>query len=450
MLRQIEEDLQIGAAAAGLLTTAPVLMFALLTPLAALVIRRAGAELALLLSLSGVLLGTFVRAVPGFGWMLAGMFVIGASVTIGNVVVPVIIRRDVPPARVGFVTAAYAAMLNAGSLLTSLLTAPIAAVIGWPSALLVWSGITVAGIGLWGVHLRLRGRGDAQEDRFSGEIRHGSRGAVDIDPATVTGPLPVVASRSSRSLYRRPVTWLLLGSFAGQTTIYYALSTWLPTIAADELGTDPSASGALASLYQGVGIFGALLIPVLTRFTPRLVPALVICGSWLVLTTGLLFAPELLWLWVSIGAIGHAGRIRRHLHCARRRRAQRRRGCRDVGARPGRRVRGRCARTACARRSPRGDRWLDARTGRAPRPVDRLLRRAARCDRGVAAGDGVRAWRRARPSPRSFHGVHAQHLETSAVLDLVDVALSVALGERRLCLPGWVQPPVRAVPVLCG
>ena len=307
VLRQIEEDLEIGAAAAGLLTTAPVLMFALLTPLAALVIRRAGAELAVLLSLSGVLLGTFVRAVPGFGWMLTGMFVIGASVTIGNVVVPVIIRRDVPSARVGLVTAAYAAMLNAGSLLTSLLTAPIAAVIGWPSALLVWSGITIAGIGLWGVHLRLRGQGGERKDRFSGETTPGTGRPVDFDPATLTGPLPVVSPRSSRSLYRRPVTWLLLGSFAGQTTIYYALSTWLPTIAADELGTDPSASGALASLYQGVGIFGALLIPVLTRFTPRIVPALVICGSWLVLTGGLLVAPEMLWLWVSIGAIGHAG-----------------------------------------------------------------------------------------------------------------------------------------------
>ena len=305
VLTEIEHDLDIGAAAAGLLTTAPVLMFALLTPLAALVIRRAGAELALLLSLSGVLVGTFVRALPGFGWMLAGMFVIGASVTIGNVVIPVIIRRDVPPPRVGLVTAAYAATLNAGSLLTSLLTAPLAEVIGWQLALLVWSGITVAGVVLWSIHLR-RSRA-LDEDRFSGETRHGEGAPVDLDPATVTGPLPVIAGRSSRSIFARPVTWLLLAAFGGQTTIYYALSTWLPTIAADELGTDATTSGALASLYQGVGILGAFLIPVLTRFTPRIVPAIVICASWLVLTTGLLVAPELLWLWVSIGAIGHAG-----------------------------------------------------------------------------------------------------------------------------------------------
>lgn len=314
VLRDIEHDLGIGSAAAGLLTTAPVLMFALLTPLAALVIRRAGAELALLLSLSGVLLGTFVRALPGFGWMLAGMFVIGASITIGNVVVPVIIRRDVPPSRVGFVTAAYAATLNAGSLVTSLLTAPLAAVLGWELALLAWSVLTIAGIALWGVHLRRSRRaGEDWGDRYSGEPRHptdppDAAARPDVDPATVTGPLPVVSTRASgRSMLGRPVTWLLLGAFAGQTTMYYALSTWLPTIAADELGTSATASGAIASLYQGVGIAGALLIPVLTRYTPRIVPALVICGSWLLLTTGLLLAPELLWLWVSIGAIGHSG-----------------------------------------------------------------------------------------------------------------------------------------------
>ena len=107
VLRDIQDDLGIGAASAGLLTTVPILAFAVLTPVAALVIRRAGAELALLLTLIGVVLGTLVRAIPGFGWMLAGSLVIGAAITIGNVVVPVIIRRDVPPRQVSAVTAAW-------------------------------------------------------------------------------------------------------------------------------------------------------------------------------------------------------------------------------------------------------------------------------------------------------------------------------------------------------
>ena len=167
VMTEIQSDLHIGSGTAGLLTTAQVLMFALLTPVAALVIRRAGAELALLISLSGVLVGTFVRALPGFGWMLAGMLVIGAAITIGNVVIPVIIRRDVPPSRVALVTAAYAATLNVGSLITSLLTAPLAAMIGWPLALLTWSVITIAGIALWSVHLQRSRRAGARRLRAS-------------------------------------------------------------------------------------------------------------------------------------------------------------------------------------------------------------------------------------------------------------------------------------------
>lgn len=307
VLAAIEADLGIGSATAGLLTTAPVLMFALLTPVAALVIRRAGAELALLISLTGVLVGTFVRALPGFGWMLAGMVVIGASITIGNVVIPVIIRRDVPPDRVALVTAAYAAMLNAGSLITSLLTAPLAAWIGWPAALLTWSAITVAGIVLWSVHLGRARRAQGDAERYSGPPAEPAPGAVRpaVDPASLTGPLPVVARE--RSFVRRPVVWLLLAAFGLQCLMYYALSTWLPTFAADELGLGPSAAGAMASVYQGVGILGAFLVPVLLRFTPRIVTPLVICGSWLVVTGGLVFAPELLWVWLAVGAIGHAG-----------------------------------------------------------------------------------------------------------------------------------------------
>lgn len=308
VLRDIEQDFGIGSATAGLLTTAPVLMFALLTPVAALVIRRAGAELALMLSLSGVLLGTVIRAIPGFGWMLTGMFVIGAAVTIGNVVIPVIIRRDVPAARVGVVTAAYVATLNAGSLITSLLTAPLAALVGWPGALLAWSVLTIAGIVLWGAHLR-RSRRDRDRwgERYSGDQPAGVV-TRDLDPATLTGPLPVVArGRSERAMTRRPVTWLLLVAFAGQVMIYYALSTWLPTLTADELGLDAAAAGALSSLFQGAGIVGAFMVPLLARFTPAIVPTLTICVSWLILTVGMLLAPELTWLWLTIGAIGHAG-----------------------------------------------------------------------------------------------------------------------------------------------
>ena len=307
VMRAIEHDLGIGSAAAGLLTTVPVLMFAVLTPLAVLMIHRAGPERALLLSLCGVLIGTVVRAFPGFGWMLAGTVIIGAAITVGNVVVPVIIRREVPPERVGFITAAYAATLNVGSLITSLGTAPLAAWVGWPIALLCWSVLTIAGVALWGVHLR-RGTSD-DIDRYSGPPHTTAIPVVrDFDPATITGPIPALTrSPGERRVLRLPITWLLMILFALQCTMYYALTTWLPSITADVLTLDAAGAGAIASLFQGVGILGAFVVPLLGRFTPRAVPPLTICVCWLVVTFGLLLAPHLLWVWVSVGAIGHAG-----------------------------------------------------------------------------------------------------------------------------------------------
>ncbi|WP_426806066.1 hypothetical protein, partial [Stenotrophomonas sp. SrG] len=84
--------------------------------------------------------------------------------------------------------------------------------------LLTWSLITVAGIVLWGVHLRrARRAGNDLGDRFSGAAPADTppRAGGEVDPAALTGPLPVV-SRGRRSLLRRPVAWLLLAAFGLQ------------------------------------------------------------------------------------------------------------------------------------------------------------------------------------------------------------------------------------------
>lgn len=305
VLRDIQDDLGIGAASAGLLTTVPVLMFAVLTPVAALVIRRAGAELALMLTLIGVVVGTLVRAIPGFGWMLAGSLIIGAAITVGNVVVPVIIRRDVPPRQVSAVTAAYVSMLNVGSLLTALATAPLAAALGWPLALLAWIAVSVVGIVLWGIHLARARRDDA----YSGEpstVAPPQATREVVDNTALTGPLPVVAA-GRRGILRRPIVWLLALTFACQAAIYYGLTTWLPTILGDQLGIDRTAAGTLASLFQGVGIVGAFVVPVLARRFPAIVPALAICACWIILTVGMLVAPALYVVWATFGAVAHSG-----------------------------------------------------------------------------------------------------------------------------------------------
>ncbi|WP_261167279.1 CynX/NimT family MFS transporter [Microbacterium sp. Marseille-Q6965] len=303
VLRDIEHQLGLDAAGASLIMTSAVLMFAIVTPAAALVIRRAGPELALLICLAGVIAGTLIRSVPSYGWMIAGMIVAGAAITIGNVVIPVIIRRDVPERNVATVTAAYTAMLNVGSLFATLATAPLAELAGWPLALLSWGLLSVVGIVLWVVHLqRDRAPGATWAERYSGETRAAGTAAESL---ALTGPVPVLAGRGRA--VRHPVVWLLTGTFACQSAAYYAISTWLPAMAADLNGVDATTAGALASIFQGGAIVGAFVVPVLARYLPLMVPAAVVSACWILVSGGMLLAPQLLALWAAIGSIAHAG-----------------------------------------------------------------------------------------------------------------------------------------------
>lgn len=299
VLPVIISDLGITATAGGMLTTAPVIMFAALTAVAALVIRRAGAELALLFSLSGVILGTLVRALPGYPAMLIGMLLIGAAITIGNIVVPVIIRRDLPPEHTATATAAYTAMMNVGSLVTALGTAPLSELIGWSPALLVWVLFAVFALVLWIVHI-VRARRTAFEENPTVVLRGGE------NDVSITGPLPVMHDSRVKSILRRPVVWMLLVAFATQSVSYYALTTWLPSILIDTTGASLVHAGALSSIFQGVGILGAFLAPVLLRYAGSITSAAIVSACWLAMVIGIVLAPDQFVMWAVVGAIAQS------------------------------------------------------------------------------------------------------------------------------------------------
>lgn len=304
VLRDIVEDFGLTATSGSMLTTVAVAMFAIATPIASLVIRRAGPEIAVMVCLVGIVIGTLVRALPSFPAMLIGMAIMGITITVGNVVIPVIIRRDVPDRSVPTVTAAYAAVMNGGSLLVTLGTVPIAQYTGWSLALLCWGFLTVAGIVLWLVHLR-RDRDPRASWSDQGAFSKKASAAGVTESIAMTGPVPVIGRRGSA--LRNPVVWLLTLTFACQSAGYYALSTWLPAIAADLTGASDAKAGALASLFQGTAIIGAFLVPLLARFLPILAPAMFVGASWITMSLGLLLAPDLYVLWASIGGVAQAG-----------------------------------------------------------------------------------------------------------------------------------------------
>lgn len=274
-------DLGLTPAAVGLLGGVPVLCFAALTPLAALALARAGTTRMLAATLVAILAGTLLRSFGGVPGAFAGMLVIGAAITVGNIGVPTVVARDFPT-QVPRVMGLFSAVMNAGAALTTLGTAPLAALVGWRWALTAWGVLTVVALVVW---TRVHAGGGP------------SGGAPGRIPATVEAE-PAV------HVLRRPVTWLLCAAFVGQASSYYGVTTWLPTVLHDDAGLGRAGAGAAASLFQVLGVLGSVLAPfALARRVPPRVVVLGVAACWLSLPVGLLLAPGGWAVWATLAGL---------------------------------------------------------------------------------------------------------------------------------------------------
>ena len=136
---QAQRDWAVTPAAFGLLTTVPLLCFGLATPAAPWLARRVGVEGAIEICIGGVVVATVLRSIDGFGVAVASVVLLGLAITIGNVLVPTVIRRDVPARGRAAATSIYSVAINVGTVITSLATVPLAAAVGWRTAVAAWS-----------------------------------------------------------------------------------------------------------------------------------------------------------------------------------------------------------------------------------------------------------------------------------------------------------------------
>ena len=215
VLDTISADLGIGATTAGLLTGLPVLCFGLATPAASALLARFGLGRGVSISLVVLLAGMLLRSVDGLPSALAGTLLIGVAITVGNVAVPVVIARDLPR-RAGPVLGGYTAALNVGSMLTLSLTVPLAAALGWRTAVASWGVLVLAALALWA---------------------YATRGPIRDTAATAGGDGEATTDDGDdRAWWRRPKVWLLTAAFSGQAFAYYGVTAWLPLLLRDELG----------------------------------------------------------------------------------------------------------------------------------------------------------------------------------------------------------------------
>ena len=306
---QVRDGLHIGSATAGPFTSIPVLLFALAAPVALVLLVRAGLDRVVLFALLGIALGTAVRSLGGLPIALTGTVVLGLAVGVANVAVPVAVGRDFP-VRAGSVTGVYTASLNVGAMLASLLTAPLADVVGWRWALAFWSvlGLLAAGV-WWTVSRRLRPPVGAEPEAARMDVA-----GTDVAGTDVAGQTDRHrddgAVRDGPAMWRRPVALLLTGAFACQSFGYYGLTAWLPSLLADERGLSRAGAGVSSSLFQILGVVGAVGVAVLLhRGLSRRAVMILMCACWSALPVGLIVAPAGWPLWCAFGGAAQGAGI---------------------------------------------------------------------------------------------------------------------------------------------
>ncbi|TDO54159.1 CP family cyanate transporter-like MFS transporter [Kribbella sp. VKM Ac-2571] len=277
VLPRIGVDLHLGEAAQGLLGTLPLLAFAVASPLVHLASRRFGMERAVFVSLLVLAASSALRPYTGQAGLWIGTAVVGGAIAVGNVLVPVIIKRDYA-AHVSRATGIYTAFITGGAAIASILAVPIADAVDWRLSLAVWGGLAVLVAAIW------------LPRTLSPE---------PMPPASTDDGAPPV------SVWRQPMAWLVTGFMGLQSTSFYLFVNWLPTIEIATGGVSERSTGVHLFVFQVFGLIGGLSIPLLLKHPTNQRAGLMTASVPILLALlGLLLAPHLAIVWAVVGGLG--------------------------------------------------------------------------------------------------------------------------------------------------
>lgn len=277
LIDQIAGDTGLTPTALGLLGALPLLMYAIVSPVAHSISHRFGTNRTVLVSLVVLLIATVLRSVDaGLVPLWAGTMLTGAAIAVANVLMPAVIKHWFPD-RLHAIMPVYTAVLAGTGALASGLVVPISHIqfvtgeAGWRFALLATGVLIVPGIIMWVIAVRRAG-----PERIAGE-----------EPET-----------RRKGIWRDRVAWLVALYMGFQGAAFYMIVTWLSPLSIS-YGQGEVQAGVEVMVMQLFSLGGSLTVPFLLRgWGRRWVPALIPIPG-LVGLIGLMIWPAA-WLWGPI------------------------------------------------------------------------------------------------------------------------------------------------------
>ena len=237
----LKKLLEINNTVAGLITTIPLIAFAIFSPLVAKISNKIGLENTIFLATIVASIGLLLRFYINTSVFFVTTFIIGVGITVGNVLLPGLTKKYFPE-NLGVMTGFYAVVMN--------ISASIAAGISYPIlntniggekfstglAVNIWLIVSILNIVIYAIITKNNKSERIIEDKKTG----------------VAGYL--------KSLKM----WSVMLSMGLQSALFYCSVSWFAEIMISK-GFTPSEAGLLLSISQFAQFPSTFLVPVLAE-----------------------------------------------------------------------------------------------------------------------------------------------------------------------------------------
>ncbi|MFI3604446.1 CynX/NimT family MFS transporter [Vagococcus fluvialis] len=276
----ITNSLNLTGAQAGLITTLPLIAFAIISPIAPKLARKFGTETTILGALILIILGLSIRYLPSISTLFLGTAILGCGIAVGNVLIPSIVKQEFQN-QSGLVTGIYSVSMNLTGAIASGVSIPLIEKLGWTwnQAFSLWIILAALALLAWLPQLKNK--------KATPEVN-----VVD----------------TNNSIWHSSLAWSVSLFMGIQSFIFYVLVAWLPEMLISQ-GIPSSKSGGMLSLLQLTLLPTTFIIPIIAEKRPNQKSLVVISFTLFTLgISGLMFS-SLAVISLSIIAIGIAGGI---------------------------------------------------------------------------------------------------------------------------------------------
>ena len=232
ILGDIAQGLGVEVSSLGILTSLPLLMFALFSAFASRLAQKIGLEHLFTYCLLLLTIGSVIR-IFNLPLLYLGTLIVGASIAIFNVLLPSIIQAN-QPQKISLLTTLYVTAMGISTAIASYLSVPITQASSWKGLILVLSFLCLVTLLVWLPNHRHNHHLEAQKEK---QVKENILKSKDVWAIIIFGGL--------------------------QSLLFYTSMTWLPTIAISA-GLSNKDAALLASIFSLISIPFSMTVPSLT------------------------------------------------------------------------------------------------------------------------------------------------------------------------------------------